>query len=162
MIDKTLPSVLMTVMLCLIGYVPVYGQVQVSLNPSMVSADTTYIDVELSTADGSDYEPVSSFQFAVQADSDRIQFAGLKTEWTLTGENGWRARANPDNGRVGGFSSQLDAFNSPGVLVTLLFTHDQLCGESVNISLDILKLNTGSPPHHPSVPFTTLRFSDCE
>ncbi len=154
--------VLLPVMLSLMAQIPVFGQVQVSLTPTMVAADTTHIDVELSTADGSSFDPVSSFQFAVRSDDERIRLVGIKTDWTLTGESGWTARANPENGRVGGFSSQLDAFESPGVMVTLVFVHGDLCGEAIGISLDILKLNTGSPPHHPTIPFTTLQFADCE
>ena len=142
---------------------PINAQVPITLELLSQSPDSTLVAVSLGHTDSQLAEPVSSFQFRVDVDSPNLVFQGLITDWTLSGKPGWTSRANPENGKTGGFSSSLDAIDKGGVLTLLHFkrmgTTEAACADP-QIELSIFKLNSGRPAHSPAVP--SLRLPVCE
>jgi hypothetical protein len=142
---------------------PATAQVTITLELLSQTPDSTIVAVNMGQPELPLSAPVSSFQFRVDMDSPSLVFRGLITDWTLSGKPGWTSRANPENGKTGGFSSSLDAIEKGGVL-TLLYFHrkdvaDSSCADP-QIKLSIFKLNSGRPAHSPAVP--TLRLPVCE
>jgi len=135
------------------------AQVEVSLVPLPATSDTLRVAVELGRLSETLPEEVTSFQFVVALDGEGVHFGGLQSEWTLSGNPGWTARANPENGRTGGFSSSLDAIDSGGVLGILVFQRQPKSEgdcQDVTLMLRELKLNSGSPGHEPHEPSVHL------
>lgn len=134
---------------------PASAQVPITLEVLSQTSDSTIIAVNLGQRGSKLVEPITSFQFRVDVDSPQVVFQGLITDWTLSGRSGWTARANPENGKTGGFSSSLDAIDTGGVL-TLLHFKLMVTGESVctdpEIELSIFRLNSGQPEHSPASP----------
>jgi len=154
---------ILTLLLAAATSMSVDAQVGLSLVPLPVTSDTMWVALELGTAGERLPAPVTSFQFVVTLDGENVQFNGLESEWTLSGSPGWTARANPENGRTGGFSSSLDAIESGGVLGILVFQRqpeaERDC-KDVTVTLREFKLNSGSPSHDPKVP--SINVSNCE
>jgi len=159
----TMFKYILTLLLASFTSVSVSAQVRLALVPLPVASDTMRVTLELGTSGERLPEPVTSFQFIVTLDGENVQFNGLESEWTLSGSPGWTARANPENGRTGGFSSSLDAIESGGVLGILVFHRqpeaERDC-EDVTVTLREFKLNSGSPSHDPKVP--SINVSNCE
>ena len=136
---------------------PTVAQVMILMAPQEVRDDTLRIDVVLGDPGKTLSEKVSSFQFVVQQNNENTSFVGIDKRNTITNKAGWSVRSNSTNGRVGGFSSSLDALDSGGTLSTLLFVGLVPCGMTV-VSLGLLKLNTGRPQHMPMTPTHTIEF----
>lgn len=131
------------------------GQIEVRLEPdATVGSDTVWVDVRLVAKTDSLETAISSFQFRVVTDFG-ARFLGSETRYSLVEKEGWMSRHSLDNGRVGGFSSSLDAIETDGVLIRLQFlvlgtdTHG-------NLKLKEFRLNSGKPDHFPAVPSLSL------
>lgn len=129
----------------------VYAQVTVELKEGVSHGDTLRVEVIIGEHGVALSTPISSFQFEVAQKDSAYSFIGLVSDWTLTDKNGWTTRANLENGRVGGFSSSLDAVQEGGVLTVLLFKRPENCSSS-SFQLDIFRLNARNPPHSPASP----------
>lgn len=144
-------TVIVALLLLLLPYSGVSAQVPVSLLEGVSSGDTLRVEVTIGEVGKPLPAAVSSFQFAVSVPDSSMAFLGIETAYTASGKDGWTARANPANGRVGGFSSSLDAIEEGGVLTVLVFSLSSECVSGA-IGLDIFKLNAGNPVHTPQIP----------
>jgi hypothetical protein len=141
--------------LVLTSVMPAQSQVDTYMRAGIPSGDTLRVEVVIGEEGVALPAPVTSFQFSVVGQDSTFLFLGIENLWTLTASEGWTTRANPANGRVGGFSSSLDAFTEGGVLTVLLFRRTGLC-KPFSLQLDIFRLNAGNPLHSPEVPGVTL------
>ncbi len=134
---------------------PAAAQVGVELRPGIVTGDTVRVEVLIGTDNQTLPSPVTAFQFQVVTDDSTVTFLDVSSAFTLVDREGWTVRANPANGKVGGFSSSLDAVKDGGILLTLLFQKVRAC-DPFDLALDIFKLNSGNPDHDPNKPFITV------
>jgi len=129
----------------------VNAQVPITFKNGVATGDTMRVELIVGSEKMAMPEPVSSFQFAVSVEDSLVTFLDIDPRWTLSETDGWTVRANPENGRVGGFSSSNDAFTQGGTLVTLMFRVPENC-YSFPLDLRIFKLNAGNPDHLPIIP----------
>lgn len=127
------------------------AQVPISFKNGVASGDTVRVELVVGSDTMTLPQPVSSFQFAVSVEDSLVAFLDIDTNWTMSEKSGWTVRANPENGRVGGFSSLNDAFQQGGTLVTLMFRVPERC-YAFQLDLLIFKLNAGNPNHMPLIP----------
>ncbi|GMQ82299.1 MAG: hypothetical protein BMS9Abin05_1746 [Rhodothermia bacterium] len=133
----------------------VRAQIEINLETDLLSrSDTLWVDVRLLSETDSLQHPINSFQFKVVTPVD-VAFLGSDSRYTLSGEMGWSTGQNIENGRVGGFSSSLDAIARKGVLIRLQFL---LKGTDTigTIELSEFRLNSGIPDHLPVTPSLRL------
>jgi len=135
------------------------AQVPVELKMGVTEGDTIRVEISVGTAGYELPSPISSFQFQVVTLDTTVTFLDLSTAYSLTERDGWTVRANPANGKVGGFSSSTDAIKEGGTLLTLLFIKQNPC-DPFELGLDIFKLNSGTPAHEPEIPAFSV--SACE
>ncbi len=131
------------------------GQIEVRLEPdARIGSDTVWVDVRLVAKTDSLETAISSFQFRVVTDFG-MKFLGSETAYSLVEKEGWMSRYSLENGRVGGFSSSLDAIESVGVLIRLHFLvlYTDTPG---NLELQEFRLNSGKPDHFPVIPSLSL------
>lgn len=131
------------------------GQIEVRLEPdASFGSDTVWVDVRLVAKTDSLKTAISSFQFRVVTDFG-TKFLGSETAYSLVEKEGWMSRYSLENGRVGGFSSSLDAIDSPGVLIRLHFLVLRTDTPG-NVELQEFRLNSGKPDHFPAIPSLCL------
>ncbi len=147
-------------LLCCIGISaltvrPASAQIEVRLEPdAKVGSDTVWVDVRLVAATDTLETAVSSFQFRVVTYFG-VEFLGSESAYSLVEKEGWTSRHSLENGRVGGFSSSLDAIATAGVLIRLQFLVPGTDTQG-NVELQDFRLNSGNPDHFPSVPSLSL------
>lgn len=139
--------------------IPAKAQVGILLQQDILTrSDTVWVDVRIEIADSSTYvRPISAYQFEVHTSSG-IRFTRSDESYSLTDRNGWTSGFNAENGKVGAFSSSVDAIRESGVLVRLQFI---LVGTdtSEEVELHDFRLNSGDPEHKPTVPVLRLELS---
>ena len=131
------------------------GQIEIRLEPdATVGSDTVWVDVRLVAKRDSLETAISSFQFRVVTDFG-VRFMGSETGYSLVEKEGWMSRHNLENGRVGGFSSSLDAIETDGVLIRLQFL---VLPTDTPRKVELLefRLNSGKPDHFPAIPSLSL------
>lgn len=137
------------------GNNPAVAQVEIQLEPHRImGTDTLWVSVRMIGPKDTLEISIESFQFTVVADME-VKFLGSQSDNSLAGKEGWMSRHNAENGRVGGFSSSLDAIETSGVLIRLQFL---VLGTDTpgNVELQEFRLNSGTPDHFPAVPSLSL------
>ena len=137
----------------------VQAQVEIRLEPdSLAGSDTLGLDVRMVSERDSLQHPINSFQFEVITPAS-IEFLGSDSRYTLSDKKGWSTGQNLENGRVGGFSSSLDAILLKGVLIRLQFLLKDT-DTTHTIELREFRLNNGIPDHFPAIPSLRLDLID--
>ena len=150
------PLLLMALPVC------AFAQVQVVLEQDVLTAsDTAWVNVRIDfeTAD-STVRAISAYQFEVRTTPGLI-FLRADEMFTLTDRDGWTSGYNAENGRVGAFSSSLDAFMEKGILVRLQFLLEET-DTPYDMELNNFRLNSGDPDHRPAVPRLRLDLTSHE
>jgi len=133
----------------------VRAQIEISLETELLArSDTLWVDVRLIAETDSLQHPINSFQFKVVTPAD-VTFLGSDSRYTLSEKKGWSTGQNIQNGRVGGFSSSLDAIGLEGVLIRLQFLLNST-DTMGTIELSEFRLNSGIPDHLPVTPSLRL------
>ncbi len=124
--------------------------VSVELTTVYLSADSLDVLVGIGGELGDLSRPVWAFQFEIRSDST-LKFLGSDQKFMNTDRSGWTVASNVQNGRVGGFSSSMDAVTMAGAIVALRFKRTSIRSES-RLCLYNLVLNTGDPFPVPELP----------
>lgn len=136
-----------------------FAQIEIKLEPNLLSgSDSLWIDVRMSSASDTLETPINSYQFVVSS-SANATFIASDSAYSLSGRKGWTSGENAANGRVGGFSSSIDAIHRIGVLIRLQFLLKST-DTPIIIELHDFKLNTGKPDHFPIIPSLQLNLPD--
>lgn len=147
-------------LIVLLGTPTAQAQISVSI-PALTAGvgETITVPVDISGIETSG--PFSSYQFQVVTSNSSLEFTGIDETSTLSTSSGWFASGNSATGVVGGFSSSLDAIDTSGTLVNLVFQLNAV-DPGVSVELHGFKIQIGlDPPRFsdPAVPSTQFIIS---
>ena len=126
----------------------------VTMDAVWVGNDSLQVLLNLESVTDSLNVPIWAIQFDMNV-SENLQFTGTSTIATLASKDGWTVGSSIERLRVAAFSSSLQAIQTKGTLLALLFVRNQK-SKSGSVCMTEFRLNSGDPEAYPLLPCVEL------